>query len=81
MSYVQKPGSLSLFKNEKKITENHPDYTGAGLDLQGRPVWVSAWVKRPEGKKPFFSISITLKEDQEPNEAEKSLFGNDDLPF
>ncbi len=28
MAYVPKEGSGSLFKNDRKTTETHPDYTG-----------------------------------------------------
>jgi hypothetical protein len=61
MAYEPRAGSLSLFKNDRKEQPNHPDYKGDGLDLDGRPVWVSAWVK--EGAKgKFFSIALKAKE-------------------
>ena len=55
MAYEHKPGSFTLFKNDKKENENQPDYKGSGMDLNGVEVWVSAWVKRPDGKQPFLS--------------------------
>lgn len=61
MAYEPRPGSLTLFKNDRKEQPNHPDYKGDGMDLQGNPVWVSAWVK--EGAKgKFFSIALKPKE-------------------
>lgn len=61
MAYEPKPGSLSLFKHDRKEKESHPDYRGDGLDLQGNPVWVSAWIK--EGAKgKFMSLSLQPKE-------------------
>ena len=63
MPYEPKPGSLSLFKNDRKEKDSHPDYRGDGLDLDGRPVWVSAWVKQgAKGK--FFSLSLQPKEEK-----------------
>jgi len=56
MAYTPKEGSGSLFKNTRKITENHPDYNGS-IMLNGKEHWLSAWVK--EGTKgKFFSVSI-----------------------
>ena len=83
MAYEQKPGQFSLFKNEKKVTDNHPDYNGSGIDLSGKECWISAWVKRPEGKKPFFSISIQPKDEQQPEKVEtvKAEPVFTDLPF
>ena len=61
MAYTPKPGSMSLFKNDRKEKDTHPDYKGDGMDLQGNPVWVSAWIK--EGAKgKFMSLSIQAKE-------------------
>ena len=83
MAYESKPGQFSLFKNEKKVTDNHPDYNGSGVDLNGKECWISAWVKRPEGKKPFFSISIQPKEEQQAAKVEtvKAELVSDALPF
>ena len=56
MAYIPKEGSGSLFKNDRKTTENHPDYQGT-IMVNNRECYLSAWVK--EGKKgKFFSVSI-----------------------
>ncbi len=61
MAFEHRPGSLSLFKNDRKNSDSHPDYAGDGMDLAGNPVWVNAWIK--EGAKgKFFSISLKAKE-------------------
>ena len=62
MAYEQKPGQGSLFKNDKKTEDKHPDYKGSLMTPDGVECWVSAWVKRPEGRDPFMSMSIQVKE-------------------
>ncbi len=34
MAYIPKPGSFTLFKNQKKETDNHPDYRGDGTNCR-----------------------------------------------
>ena len=53
----------AIWKNNKKETEKHPDFTGE-LNVDGVSYWVSAW-KRKEGasdKAPALSFQIKLKE-------------------
>ena len=68
MAYEPKAGSLTLFRNDRKEKDSHPDYKGDGMDLEGNPVWISAWVK--EGKSgQFFSISMQKKEPKQSAQA------------
>ena len=53
----------SIWKNEKKEQDTHPDFTGT-LNVEGVEYWVSAW-KRKEGaspKAPALSFSVKPKE-------------------
>ncbi len=53
----------SIWKNEKKETDSHPDFTGS-LNVDGVEYWVSAW-RRKEGaaeKAPALSFSVKPKE-------------------
>ncbi len=53
----------SIWKNEKKETDSHPDFTGS-LNVDGVDYWVSAW-RRKEGaaeKAPALSFSVKPKE-------------------
>lgn len=83
MAYEPKPGSFSLFKNDRKEKESHPDYKGDGLDLNGKPVWVSAWIK--EGAKgKFMSCSMQPKEAKTTTPAPQPRATDDmadDIPF
>ena len=56
MAYTPKPNSGSLFKNTRKVSESHPDYTGT-IMVNGKEHWLSAWVKEGKAGK-FFSVSI-----------------------
>ncbi len=53
----------SIWKNEKKELDTHPDFTGS-LNVGGVEYWVSAW-RRKEGaapKAPALSFSVKPKE-------------------
>jgi hypothetical protein len=86
MAYEPKPGQFSLFKNDRKEKDTHPDYKGDGMTPSGEPIWVSAWIKRTE-RGTFMSCSMTLKEPKQdkpkPAARQDDPFGDmpDDLPF
>ena len=87
MAYEHKPGSGSMFKNDRKESDNHPDYKGDGMTPDGTMVWLDAWVKKPEGKKPFLSVSMKPKEARQSAPAQVAasapapLDNFDDIPF
>jgi hypothetical protein len=73
MAYQQKQNSGTLFKNERKTTDKHPDWNGTAL-IDGNEYKLSAWVK--EGKKgKFFSISYTSSK---PNQSNPSAHTDND---
>lgn len=62
----------SIWKNEKKEKDTHPDFTGS-LNVDGKDYWVSAW-KRKEGaaaRSPALSFSLKLK-DGKPMSADRT---------
>lgn len=59
--YEQKPGQFVLFKNNKDGNEARPDYTGDGLDLEGKPIRVAAWIKQGKNAK-FMACNIQAKD-------------------
>ena len=58
MSYQHKPNSGTLFKNDYKQAENHPDYKGSFYDQHGAKWDLAAWIK--EGQKgKFMSLKVS----------------------
>jgi len=65
MAFEHKPGSFSLFKNDKQGNEKRPDYTGDGMSLDGKHIKVSAWLK-DGAKGKFMSCKFEEKTAGEP---------------
>jgi hypothetical protein len=61
MAYEQRDLSGSLFKNDKREKETHPNLTGTVM-IGGVEYWASGWTKiRPNGEK-WISLSFKPKE-------------------
>lgn len=69
MAYEQKDMSGSMFGNDRKTTDNHPDFKGSCM-VAGVEYWVSGWAKAPEGKKAYVSLAFTKKEPRADGQAE-----------
>jgi len=73
--FIQKENTGSIFKNDRKETDKHPDYTGT-INVEGKEWQISLWVK--DGKKgKFFSASIKAPYVKSDLEVQKA----NDLPF
>jgi hypothetical protein len=74
-----------LFKNDRKESDNHPDYKGS-INVGGVEYWLSAWIKDGQRGK-FLSMSVKAKEDQSPKPAPANGGGSfrsdldDEVPF
>lgn len=77
--FIQYPNSGSLFRNERKTTDKHPDYNGS-FNIDGVEYWISGWMKKSKAGKSFMSLSVSAKQPKEPGEALPPL-DSDDLPF
>ena len=75
----------AIWKNEKKETDKHPDFTGS-INVDGHDYWLSGW-RRPEGassKAPAMKFQIKRK-DGKPQQAETRQSTradmDDEIPF
>ena len=80
MAFTQNPNSGSLFKNDRKEKENHPDYKGSAL-VDGREYWVAAWIKKSKAGKTFMSMSYQLKDEQTKQVEPGPTDLDDEIPF
>lgn len=80
--YETKDNSGSLFKNEKKESDKHPDYNGSCL-IDGTEYWMSAWLKTAESGRKWMSFSFKPKEEAKPAPKRRNTrdFDDDSVPF
>lgn len=63
MSFEHKPGSGSLFRNDKKGNDRAPDYRGVA-NIDGELFELAGWIKEcSKGK--FLSLSLKPKEERQ----------------
>lgn len=82
MAYEPKNNSGTLFKNDKKQSDKHPDYKGDCM-IDGEKFWMSAWIKKGN-KGTFMSFSFTPKEGgsgDNKSRSRSSSSDEDDVPF
>ena len=63
MSYSQKDNTLSLFPNDRKTTDKHPELTGTAL-IDGVAYFADAWRNESAGGKRYLSVKFKRKEKQ-----------------
>ena len=51
----------SLFKNDRKESDSHPDYKGS-INVGGVDHWLSAWIKTSKDGKKYMSLSVKPKD-------------------
>jgi len=61
MAYEKPDKSGVLFKNDRKQTDKHPDYTG-DITLDGVTYWLNGW-KKDGQKGTFLSLSVGDRKD------------------
>ena len=84
MAYETKDNTGSLWKNDRKEKDTHPDYTGS-VRINGHDMWISAWLKESNGKR-FMSLAFKPKDgtSARPGQAEakaaQDAFGPPETP-
>lgn len=83
--YTPKPNTGSLFRNENKKTDKHPDYSGTAL-IDGVEYYIDGWINEVrsgerKGKK-YFSFKFKEKSRQPPYASSEDDVSDDgDVPF
>jgi hypothetical protein len=60
MAYEQKDNSGSLWVNDRKESDTHPDRTGSAM-IDGKAYWVNGWIKKSD-KGQWLSLAFKPKE-------------------
>jgi hypothetical protein len=63
MAYQTKDNTGSVFQNDKKEKDTHPDRTGQAR-IGGVDYWVSGWIKQDRNGKPYLSLAFKPKEEK-----------------
>ena len=53
----------TLFNNEKKTEDRHPDLSGS-INIEGVEYWLSGWKKKSKAGTGFLSLSVRPKQEQ-----------------
>lgn len=68
MAYEAKDNSGSIFANDRKEKDTHPDGKGSAM-IGGVEYWVSSWNKKTQEGKSWRSLSFTPKDGQTAQQA------------
>ena len=71
MADYDRTNTGALFKNDRKESERHPDYTGS-INVGGTDYWLSAWLKTDRNGKKFMSLSVKPKDEVRHHEDRKN---------
>lgn len=62
MAYEQKPNTGSLFRNDRKESDSHPDYKGSALIEGLGECWLDAWINTTKDGTKYMSLKLKPKE-------------------
>jgi uncharacterized protein (DUF736 family) len=82
LAYELKSGQGSLFKNDEKLTEAHPDYKGTCM-IDDKKFYISAWIKESREGIKYMSLSIQppLQKSSALTKPRKPERDDEDVPF
>ena len=72
MAYEMRAGQGSLFKNDKKTTDKHPNLKGRLMLPDGSVYWVSGWTKETSAGEKWISLALGDRVQQSQHEQAKS---------
>ena len=78
MAYEMKELSGSLFKNQKREKDTHPNATGSAL-INGVEYWVSAWTKEDKNGNKWQSLAFKPKDEKQAERPQAKAKGFEDL--
>lgn len=61
MAYEMKPNTGSLFKNDRKESDSHPDYKGSALVDGVGECWLDAWINKAKDGTKYMSLKLKPK--------------------
>lgn len=59
--FEHKENSGSLFRNDKKEADSHPDYKGSAL-IDGTEHWVSGWINETSNGNKYLRVTFQPKD-------------------
>jgi len=62
MAFEQRDNSRSLWVNDRKTADNHPDRTGTVM-VSGKLYFINGWLKKTKDGQPYLSLSFKPKDD------------------
>ena len=81
MSFVPKPYTGTLFPNDRKEKDTHPDWKGSIILEDGHKLWVSGWNKTAQSGTKFISFALNEADERpvtppapEPDNSEEIAF-------
>lgn len=77
--YEHKDNGGSLFRNDRKEKETHPDYRGSCL-VNGVKMEIAAWIKESSSGTKFMSLKFSEPRDQTAV-PKKATEPDNDIPF
>ena len=85
MSYAPKDMTGSLFKNDRKESDTHPDYKGSAL-INGVDHWLDAWINTDRNGNKYMSLKLKPKDAngyprQNPLNDPHPVADDDEVPF
>jgi len=85
MAYEIRDNSGSLFKNDKREADNHPNAQGKAM-IGGVMYFVSAWTKRDKNGNPWQSLAFKPvgnepRSEQQPKAGKTVADMDSDIPF